>query len=497
MSVIDVRNVSFRYDGAADYVFENFSVRLDTGWKLGLVGRNGRGKTTLLGILAGRLDYTGTVAADTDFVSFPCELAAGTAVCEAGEAAGAETWKFLRELSLLGSGGLSDRVFGTLSPGERTRVMLAVLFARDGAFPLIDEPTDNLDADGRRIVAAYLRDKPGFILVSHDRAFLDACTDHTLALNRTGAEIVKGGFSVWYGEKTARDAAEAARNEFLKSEIDRLGTAARRAADWSDRAERGKYGTYNSGLKVDRGYVGHKAAKMMQRAKATERRLERTAEEKSALLKDIEVSAPIRLFPHVFRAETLVTAKGLCALYGGRASGRPADFEIKRGDRLRIRGGNGSGKSSLLRLVADGGAEYAGTLSVASGLTVSYVPQSADRLAGTIADIAAARGLDAATVGGMLHRLGLDMRRLGARIETWSAGQKKKALLALSLCESADLYVWDEPLNYVDVISRMQIEEAVKTYRPTMLFVEHDEKTAEGLATAVLDMNENRFIGRR
>lgn len=488
MAVIDIDTLTFGYEGTGDYVFENFSVRLDTGWRLGLVGRNGRGKTTLLKLLAGRLPYRGRIAADCRFVSFPFDVPDGAPVEDVGACVGGEEWRFLHELDLLGASGLLGRTFDTLSPGERTRVMLAALFAAEDGFPLIDEPTNHLDADGRRAAAAYLRKKAGFILVSHDRAFLDQCVDHILALNPTGAEIVRGDFSAWYANKTARDQFEAARNERLEGEIERLETAARRTADWSDRVEATKYGARNSGLRVDRGYVGRKAAKMMKRATAVENRRQKAVEEKSALLHDVEFTTPIKLMPLEYRAPVLVFARDVYALYEGRPSGVPATFELKRGERLRLVGGNGSGKSSLVKLVAGVLDEHAGELRIGSGLKISYVPQVAAGLCGTVAELAEARGIEPALAVGMLYRLGVERAALSNRAETFSEGQKKKVLLALSLCERADLYVWDEPLNYLDVIARMQIEEAVQTYRPAMLFVEHDEAAAARLATTQLEL---------
>lgn len=114
-----------------------------------------------------------------------------------------------------------------LSGGERTKVLLALLFLRDHRFLLIDEPTNHLDMRAREQVAAYLRRKSGFILVSHDRAFLDACVDHVLSLNKTGIEVVSCDFSTFMHNKALREQYEQGENERLKRDIGRLATAAR------------------------------------------------------------------------------------------------------------------------------------------------------------------------------------------------------------------------------------------------------------------------------
>ena len=118
----------------------------------------------------------------------------------------------------------------------------------------------------------YLAGKQGFILVSHDRAFLDRCTDHILSINPSELQIQKGNFSSWQENKRRQDQFELSQSEKLKKEIGRLSSAARQASQWAGRVEREKYGSQSSGLRPDRGYLGHKSAKMMKRAQALETR---------------------------------------------------------------------------------------------------------------------------------------------------------------------------------------------------------------------------------
>lgn len=108
------------------------------------------------------------------------------------------------------------RPFNSLSNGEQTKVLLAVLFLKENSFLLIDEPTNHLDLRTREIVSNYLKGKKGFILVSHDRVFLDNCIDHILSINRTNIEIQKGNFSSWWANKQLQDNYELAQNERLK-----------------------------------------------------------------------------------------------------------------------------------------------------------------------------------------------------------------------------------------------------------------------------------------
>ena len=493
MSQITISHLSFTYDGDYTPVFQDLDLRLDTGWKLGLVGRNGRGKTTLLKLLAGEVEGRGTISRPVPCLRWPRPVSDPMRPVRAlllEETPPEEAWRLDWELSKVGlEGEVLDRPFAALSGGEQTRALLAALFLREDAYPMIDEPTNHLDAQGRALVADYLRGLDrGFLLVSHDRAFLDRCTDHTLALNRTGPELIRGSFSVWWGEKENRDRGELARNEKLKGEIRRLEQAARRTAAWSDKVERSKYGGENSGLKVDRGFVGHRSAKLMKRAKGLESRQEEAIREKSALLRDVERADELKLFPLTYPGGRLLEGRELAAAYGGRTSGRPVTFTLEPGERLCLEGGNGTGKTSLLRLALGEELPHTGTLCRASGLLISYVPQKSDHLSGSLPDWAEGQGVDRTQLFTILRKLDFGRELFERDMAQYSAGQQKKVLLAASLCRRAHLYVWDEPLNYIDLFSRMQLEELILRYRPTMLLVEHDRAFRERVGTASLTL---------
>lgn len=236
MSLIQVSDLSFTYEGSFDPVFEEVSFQIDTDWKLGLTGRNGRGKTTLLRLLQGGLTYTGSISASVRFDYFPCpvkdpSLMAYEVLENLPGSDRYEFWELLRELGRLQvAEEILYRPFKSLSGGERTKLLLAALFLQKN-FLLIDEPTNHLDQEGRRLVSRYLSSKKGFILVSHDRVFLDGCVDHILAVNRTGIEVQKGNFSSWRENKRRQDAFELAENDRLKKDIRRLQAAARQSGN--------------------------------------------------------------------------------------------------------------------------------------------------------------------------------------------------------------------------------------------------------------------------
>lgn len=474
MSMIKIENLTFSYPGSYDNVFEDVSFQLDTDWRLGFVGRNGRGKTTFLNLLLGKYEYGGKIISSVQFDYFPYPVPDKSDMTEnvlREVCPLAEEWELMRELSFLEvDSDVLYRPFETLSNGERTKVLLAALFLNEGHFLLIDEPTNHLDTKARELVSAYLKRKKGFILVSHDRMFLDGCVDHILSLNRMDIEVQSGNFSSWLENFERTQESELEQNERLKKDISRLRQAAKRSAEWSDSAEAAKFGNGP----VDRGFVGHKAAKMMKRSKAIEARQQQAIEQKSGLLKNIENAENLKIFPLQYFADTLVSFSDVAALYDGKAVCKPVSFSVRRGERVALEGINGSGKSSLLKIIVGESIEHTGTVQLGSGLIISYVPQDTSHLQGGLSELAEKSRIDESLFKAILRKMGFERVQFEKDIGDFSEGQKKKVLIAKSLCEQAHLYIWDEPLNFIDIYSRMQIERLIEEFSPAMVFVEHD-----------------------
>lgn len=486
MSIIKIQNLSFGYDSSYENVFENVNLQLDTAWRLGFTGRNGRGKTTLLKILMGELEYTGKIISSVDFEYFPYDSKSYyfTADVIHDIAPQAEDWEIRRELSLLEADEeLLYRPFDLLSNGEQTKILIIGMFLRENSFLLIDEPTNHLDFHARELLAAYLKRKSGFILVSHDRAFLDSCIDHILVINKTNIEVQKGNFSSWNENRERLEQFEQSQNERLKKEIRHLEQAAKRSASWSEKVESTKYGEKNSGLRPDRGYIGHKAAKMMQRAKSQENRMKNAVNEKSGLLHNIEQSEALKISPLKYPQKILVRADKLSAFYDGIEVFSDVSFQINQGDRIAVTGRNGCGKSTLLKLIFGDDIENTGILKIGSGLKISYASQDTSNLNGNLSDYAEKFNVDESLFKAILRKLDFSRELFQRPIESYSQGQKKKVALARSLSEKANLYIWDEPLNYIDVLSRIQIEELLKSSEASILFVEHDKRFCEQTAT--------------
>ena len=483
MSMIRVENLTFAYPSSCDNIFENVNFQIDTNWKLGFIRRNGRGKTTFLNLLLGKYEYHGKIRSSVQFDYFPYPIndkSKSTADILSEVCPMAEEWELLRELSYLEvREDILIKPFFTLSNGEQTKVLLAALFLNDGHFLLIDEPTNHLDMRARETVSAYLKRKKGFILVSHDRCFLDGCVDHILSINRSSIDVQSGNFSAWFTNFQRQQEFELNQNIKLKKSIDNMKKSAQRASAWSDRIETSKYGNGS----VDRGYIGHKSAKMMKRAKSIEVRQQRAIEEKSHLLKNLEIVESLKIAPLHYFSDTLVTFSDIAPIFDGKNVCQPISFEIKRGERIVLDGKNGSGKTSLLKLLTGQQIEHNGRITVGSGVVISYVPQDTSMLKGSLSEFARSSNIDESLFKTILRKMDFSRIQFEKKMENFSAGQKKKVLIAKSLCEQAHLYIWDEPLNYIDIYSRMQIENLIKEFSPTMIFVEHDFTFRNNIAT--------------
>jgi lincosamide and streptogramin A transport system ATP-binding/permease protein len=230
-------------------------------------------------------------------------------------------------------------------------------------------------------------------------------------------------------------------------------------------------------------YNAEQARRMQQRRKNLERRQQQGIEEKSKLLKNIESAEPLKLHPLTYHTPRLLSLEDVSVSYGSKEVFGSVSFQLRQGDRLALTGGNGSGKSSIVKLLCGEDIPHTGAVNIGGRLVISYVPQDASFLSGDLAGYAYEQGIDETLFKAILRKLDFSRVQFEKEMRDFSAGQKKKVLIARSLCQSAHLYIWDEPLNYIDVLSRMQIEELILAYRPTLLFVEHDRAFCDNVAT--------------
>lgn len=237
------------------------------------------------------------------------------------------------------------------------------------------------------------------------------------------------------------------------------------------------------------------------RKKNLQARREKEIEEKSSLLKNLETVEDLKLFPLTHHKENLVVMEDCTLSYKGENVKNVLEhfsLKVKSGERIFLQGKNGCGKSSIIKAILmeagmkeekDKGLRLtSGKITLPGDLIISYCNQDTSGLHGTLREYAAEQQIDETLFLALLRKLDFSRTQFEKRIEDYSGGQKKKVLLAGSLCKKAHLYIWDEPLNFIDVFSRMQIEELILKFKSAMILVEHDKSFVEHIATSVISI---------
>ncbi|GAY72175.1 ribosomal protection-like ABC-F family protein [Lentilactobacillus kosonis] len=486
MGNIIINDLYFRYDKMPKPIFKNLNLSIDESWRLGLIGRNGRGKTTFFRILLGELQAKGEITTNLKFNYFPQPVTddrwiTRDVLMHISGLTFSDFWQVEIELDKLKvAPEVLERPFVTLSPGERTKVLLAALFSDHDSFQLIDEPTNHLDSDGRQVVAEYLKSKQGFIVISHDRSFINKVIDHVISIDRSKIQLFNGNYDTWQQVFDRQNQSEMQKKRVLQGDIKRLKQAADKSRRWSEATENQKSQSaykHQGHVNLDKGFLGHKAAKMMKRSKGITERTERQIAEKQTLLKNLDESVELSLNYKPLSKKPLLQLDDFQVARNGHYLNHPITVTLQDSDRIALTAPNGFGKSTIVKgILGDSEVKVSGQRTLATGIKVSYVSQDFEAITGSISEYAASSGIEISNFLNALRKLGFDREVFNHNLAEMSLGQKRKVALAKSLVEEANLYIWDEPLNYLDIITRQQIESLIIMHNPPMLMIDHDQE---------------------
>ncbi|MCU0975540.1 MAG: ATP-binding cassette domain-containing protein [Steroidobacteraceae bacterium] len=460
-------------------LLDGAALAVDAGERIGLIGRNGSGKSSLLAAIEGTLPLDGGELRRRDGLAIqrveqePLLPAAATlreSLCARGGIDGVaderERWRLVTRLGeyLHRFDADPDSDPGSLSGGGRKRAALALALALDPDLLLLDEPTNHLDLDGIALLEDLLLKGPTCIVITHDRAFLDRVATRIVELDRGLLRSYPGNFAAYERRKAEELAAEAtARRKFDKYWAQeevwiRQGVEARR--------------TRNEG-RVRR-------LEELRRLRAA--RLERAGDVKLSL------DAGERSGKLVARLENVGKA------FGGEPVVRDLTLTVMRGDRLGVVGPNGAGKTTLLRLILGQLAPDAGTVRLGTGLEVAYFDQLRETLdpEQSLAE-AISPGSDWVEVGGrrrhVVSYLGdflFPSARAQSPVRMLSGGERNRLLLARLFARPANLLVLDEPTNDLDIESLELLEATLQEYAGTLLLVSHDRRFLDNVVTQVI-----------
>ncbi|MGH9012563.1 MAG: ABC-F family ATP-binding cassette domain-containing protein [Acidimicrobiia bacterium] len=515
---------------AGHTVLDGVDLTIGPRTRVGVVGPNGVGKSTLLRLLAGlerpdrgsvtlapataRVGYlsqepdrrpgetllaslarrTGVAAAEEELERAAGTVAAGTP--GAGDAYAGALDRYLaaggpdleaRARQVCADLGLRpdrlDAGTATLSGGQAARASLAgVLLSRFDVL-LLDEPTNDLDFAGLARLERFVDELPGgVVIVSHDRAFLERTVTAVLELDehsRTGTQY-SGGFVAYLEQRaTARRHAEEAYAGYHAERV-RLQAGARTQRQWATEGVRRAQRDSDERDKFIRTFRVNSSEQLAAKAKATERALDRLeAVEKPWQGWDLRmrVAAVARSGDTVARLDGAVVERDRFTL-------GPVDLEITWGERVVIGGPNGSGKTTLLLALLGRLPLTTGTARLGPGVVVGEMDQARHRFTGGITLLDAflrASGLLVADARSALAKFGLGPDRVLRPAGTLSPGERARAVLAQFSARGVNCLVLDEPTNYLDLPAIEQLEAALDTYEGTLLLVTHDRRFLESV----------------
>lgn len=231
---------------------------------------------------------------------------------------------------------------------------------------------------------------------------------------------------------------------------------------------------------------------MMKKSVTINNRIEQAINDKQGLLNNIDSTTPLSLNLQRDHHQTLLAVKDVTLSFSDHQLFDPLNFTVKQNEQVALSGRNGTGKSSLIQAICHQfSGNINGTIELANNITVSTVRQDYSDNSGSLTEFAKANHLELETFLNILRKLGVPRSILHNRIETMSMGQQKKVELARSLATPAHLYIWDEPLNYLDTYNQEQLIDLIQAYQPPLLFVEHDHHFIEQVSSKVICLNKD------
>ena len=372
--------------------------------------------------------------------------------------------------------GMREQLFDRLSGGEKTRVNLGRLILEDTDILLLDEPTNHLDLKATEWLEEYLDKFKGTVLaVSHDRWFLDRVVDRVIEIQEGKAEFYSGNYSFYVVEKERRYQEKLKQYEKEQAKIQQLEKAAEQLRIWA--------------------YSGND--KIFKRAQSMEKRIERM---RTTDRPTRERKMEVRFGEREFRGDEVLTIKGLSKSFGQRALFSGVDLEVVGGERIALLGDNGTGKSTLIKILMGEEGPDEGKIRMGPTVKIGYLPQIIhfDHPERSLLDTMLYE-LDctAQTARNRLASFKFRGEDVFKPVSALSGGEQSRLRLCMLMDEKINLLILDEPTNHLDIQSREWIEEAVEEYEGNLLFVSHDRYFIDRFATRVWVLEDGQVTDFR
>ena len=520
---ISVSNLSKEFE-VGKKILDGLTFQIDQGERVGLLGKNGAGKTTLFKILTGELDwddgevhiapgkgvglisqipvyppeYTVEDVLQTAFQrlhdmeremeeltvrmgqdSDPALLRRYDALTAAFEAGGGyDTITPLNKVcnGLEISQDMRSQLFSSLSGGEKTRVNLARLILEDTDILLLDEPTNHLDLRATEWLEEYLDKYKGTVLaISHDRWFLDRVVKRVIEIQDGKAEFYEGNYSFYVVEKEHRYQEKLKQYEKEQAKIEQLEKASQQLRIWA--------------------YSGND--KIFKRAQSMEKRIERlrTTDKPTK-----ERRLDMKFGEREFRGDEVLTIKELKKSFDGRTLFDHVNLEVVGGERIALLGDNGTGKSTLLKILLKEEEPDSGKLKMGPTVKVGYLPQIihfSHPERNLVDTMIYDQDCSTQTARNRLAAFNFRGEDVFKPVSALSGGEQSRLRLCMLMDEQINLLILDEPTNHLDIASREWIEEAVADYEGNLLFVSHDRYFIKQFATRIWMLEDGHITDFR
>ena len=498
-------------------VLDGLTFQIDQGERVGLLGRNGAGKTTLFKILTGELDYDeGQVTVGQGrrlgLISQIPVYPAGYTVEDVLRSAFSRLQKLAEEMEALAArmaegdtdpatlrryGALSEKfevfggydtdvavnkianglsisddqrkqLFDSLSGGEKTRVNLGRLILEDTDILLLDEPTNHLDLHATEWLEEYIRGFHGTVVaISHDRYFLDRIVTRVIEIEGGKAEFYSGNYSFYAVEKERRFQERMKQYEKEQAKIEQLEKAAEQLRMW---AFQGMDKTYRRAISMEK-----RIERMRTTSKPTKAR---------------KIDA--RFSTAEFHGDEVLALRNLAKSYGDKHLFDGINLKIEGGERIALIGDNGTGKSTLIKMIMGELYPDDGRIRTGPQVKAAYLPQIVhfDHPDWNMVEnmMAAKRGLSAQSARNRLAAYDFRGEDVLKPVSVLSGGEQSRLRLCMLMDDDINFLILDEPTNHLDIASREWIEEAVEAYDGTLLFVSHDRYFINRFATRIWEL---------
>ena len=517
MSIVVCSSVSLSY--GADVILDNITFSVNAGDKVGVIGVNGAGKSTLFSIIRGNLETTdgdvyisngaeigcleqindahrfgcsifeAAISAYSHLIELEKKIASLRERMENGDesvikAFVSETEQFNRlggneyigkTKSMLAKFGFVESVLNNsadeLSGGQKTKLLLVKLLLTDPDIMLLDEPTNHLDNTAREWLENYINSsKKTFLIISHDRYFLDRTTNKTLEISHGVSEMYDGNYTTFRKKKRALDEAKLKHYNLQQKEIARLEAFIENQRKWNR----------------EKNII---AAESRQKTINKMVKLEKPKEKEKGISFKISNSGAM--------SNDVLSVRSLSMSYPNNELFSNLSFELKRGERLFVIGANGCGKSTLIKILTGRETQKSGNFELGYNQTIGYYDQEQqflDQNNSVIDEIWSVYSDKTNTqIRSMLAQFGFRGDDVFKSISVLSGGERARLSIAKMVACGVSLLILDEPTNHLDIDSCEMLESALREYDGTIITVSHDRYFIQNLATAILEIDKTGF----